>query len=300
MRVCVSGGDVVGLVAAHICRARGHSVVLVDQSPLTLGSSALLPALKYLERSDEVMTLLDGLDVVFGEYTLATGLLERGKIEACPRRVSEAVHHAYWRKTRLTAMPSGAVGLADPEVVSKRKAVSFDWQAFVKRLSTGLTVVTKLGTLAHTSDVTFETLPLWESRLVTHDSARDAMAVALNLLPVRASKDRYLRWDVIYTPHTPGGVVHRFYHGEERGYVCEFSGVAAEDSVTSDLNYLFPDGWHADGPLITTHGKLVALPERPTWMPRVRPIGRVAQWDETITLTRVIRDVVEGLSHADA
>lgn len=297
MRVCVSGGDLVGLIAAYLCRTRGHSVVLVDRSS-TLGYSAFLPTLKYLERSDEVLTLLDMLGIVYGEYTLATGLFERGSVVPCPRRVTDAVHHAHWRKTRLTAMSGGAVGLADPEVASRRRAVSFDWRALVKQLSIGLTVVPDLGSFAHTADLIFETLPLWESRLVS-ENARDAMAVTLNMLPVRVTRDRYLRWDVIYTPHTPGSAIQRFYHGEEGGYVCEFSGVVSEDALTSDLNFLFPEGWYPVDAFATTHGKLVPLRERPVWKPRVRPIGRVAQWDEGITITRVIRQVVAGL-YADA
>lgn len=294
MLVCVSGGDVVGLVAAYLCRVRGHSVVLVERST-ELGQCARLPVFKYLERSHEVVRLLDELGVVYGAYTLATGLFERGKVETCPRKLSDAVHHAHWRKTRLTAMPAGAVGLNDPEVVSKRHAVSFDWRDLVKRLSAGVTVTRQIGALANTADLILETLPLWESLLVRQEGSRDAMAVALNLLSVRASKDRYLRWDVIYTPHTPGNVIHRLYHGEESGYVCEFSGVVSEDAVTSDLNYLFPDGWHVDGPMVTAYGKLVELQERPVWAPKVRPIGRMAQWDEAATLTRVIREVVEGI-----
>jgi hypothetical protein len=295
----VSGGDIVGLISAHLCRVRGHSVVLVERS-MVLGQSAYLPTFKYLERTNEVLALLDGLGVVYGEYTLATGLLERGSVATCPRKVSDAVHHAHWRKTRLTAMPAGVVGLADPEVSSKRYAVSFDWRDLVKRLSAGLTVVHDMGTLASTVDLVFETLPLWESRMAKQEGSRDAMAVALSMLPVRASKDRYLRWDVVYTPHTPGGAIHRLYHGEENGYVCEFSGVVSEDAVMSDLNYLFPDGWHVDGSISTTSGKLVELQERPAWAPNTRPIGRVAQWDESISVTRVIREVAEGIRHAHA
>lgn len=297
MRVCVSGGDVIGLIAAYLCRARGHSVVLVGERA-ALGQSAFSPALRYLERSQEVLALLDDLGVVYGEYTLATGLLERGKVELCPRKgFSEAVHHSHWRKTRLTAMPAGAIGLADPEVTSKRLAVSFDWHDFVKRLSVDLTVAHQIGDLANTVDLILETLPLWESGFVKQEGSRDAMAVALNLLPVRANKDRYLRWDVIYTPHTPGNAIHRLYHGEDNGYVCEFSGVVSEDAVTSDLNYLFPDGWHQNGPMVTTHGKLVALQERPIWPAKVRPIGRMAQWEEASSVTRAIREVVEGIRH---
>lgn len=294
MRVCVNGGDVTGLIAAHLCRARGHSVVLVERG--ALGQSALSPAHKYLERSQEVLTLLDALGVVYGEYTLKAGLLQGAQVVQCPRKVSDAVHHAYWRKTRLTAMPEGALGLSDPEVTSKRYAVSFDWRDLVKRLSTGLEVARDVGPLAATADLILETVPLWESRLVRHEGA---MAVTLNLLPVRASKLRFLRWDVVYTPHTPGNAIHRLYHGEESGYVCEFSGAIAEDSVTSDLNYLFPEGWHVDGPLAMATGKLVELQDGPVWNPKVLPIGRVARWDEGITVTRVIRDVVEGLYRAN-
>jgi hypothetical protein len=296
MRVCISGGDVTGLIAAHVCRMRGYSVVLVERGSV-LGQSAFLPSHKYLERTPEVLTLLDTLGVVYGEYTLATGLLQGPSVIECPRHVSEAVHHAHWRKTRLTAMPVGALGLCDPEVTSKRLAVSFDWHDFVKRLSVGLEVARDVGPLAGASDLIFETQPLWESRLVRHEGA---MAVALNMLPVRASRDRYMRWDIVYTPHTPGNAIHRLYHGEESGYVCEFSGVISDDAVTSDLNYLFPEGWHYDGPIATATGKLVELRERPVWGPKVRPIGREARWDEGATVTRVIRDVVEGLDRADA
>lgn len=290
MRVCVSGGDITGLIAAYLCRVRGHSVVLVERG--SLGRSALSPAHKYLERSKEVTRLLDELGIVYGEYTLKPGLLQGAQVVECPRRVSEAVHHANWRKTRLTAMPAGAVGLADPEVTSRRYAVSFDWRDLVKRLSTGLEVARDVAPLARAADVIFETVPLWDSRLVRHDGA---MAVTLNMVPVRASKFRYLRWDVVYTPHTPGNAVHRLYHGSESGYVCEFSGVISEDSVTSDLNFLFPEGWHVDGPIATGTGKLVELQDVPVWGPKVRPIGRVAQWLEGVTVTQVIRDVIEGL-----
>jgi hypothetical protein len=297
MRICVNGGDVVGLIAAHLCRARGHAVVLVERSS-TLGASAFLPTHKYLERSPEVLRLLDELGILYGEYTLATGLLQRGEVTLCPRRVSDAVHHAHWRKTRLTAMPVNSAGLSDPEVTSKRYAVSLDWRDLVKRLSNGLKVVRDMGGLVSSVDLVLETVPLWESTFAKPEGARDAMAVTLNLLPVKASKDRYLRWDVVYTPHTPGNAIHRLYHGEESGYVCEFSGVVSEDAVTSDLNYLFPDGWHADGELAVTSGKLVALQDRPRWNDNVRPIGRMAMWDEGVTLTRVVRDVVSAVGHA--
>jgi hypothetical protein len=236
--------------------------------------------------------------VLYGEYTLATGLLRSGQVALCPRRVSDAVHHAHWRKTRLTAMPVHSAGLSDPEVTSKRYAVSLDWRDLVKRLSTGQKVVRDISSLGGPVDLVLETVPLWESKFVKTEGARDAMAVTLNGRSVRANKDRYLRWDVVYTPHTPGNAIHRLYHGDESGYVCEFSGVVAEDAVTSDLNYLFPDGWHDDGELLATYGKLVALQERPMWADNVRAVGRMAAWDEGASLTRVVRDVLNAVGGA--
>lgn len=298
MRVCVSGGDVIGLIAAHLCRARGHSVVLVERS--TLGHGARLPLFKFLERSQEVLRLLDALGVVHGEYVLATGLLERGVVKQCPRRLSDAVHRAHWRKTRLTTMPVGAVGLSDPEVVSNRQAITFDWHDFVRRLAMGVPWAREMGACASSADLVFETLPLWESTLVQQEVARDAMAVALNMVQVRASKDRYLKWDVVYTPHTPGSVIHRIYHSDDHGYVCEFSGEHSEDALASDLNYLFPDGWHYDGALCTTHGKLVALQDAPSWPRHVCPLGRMARWDETATVTDAIRLIAGKVPYAKA
>lgn len=297
MRVCVNGGDVVGLIAAHLCRALGHKVVLVEPSSV-LGYSAFLPTHKYVERTNEMLNLLNDLGMAYGKYTLATGLLQRGAVSACPHRVSDAVHHAHWRKTRLTAMPVDVIGagLTDPEVVSRRRAVSFDWHDFVKRLSAGLSVVREEGAgFASAPDVVFETQPLWESRLCKSDGF-GAMAVVLNLLPVRANRERYLGWDVVYTPHTPGNAILRLYHHDETEYVCEFSGVVSEDAVTSDLNYLFPDGWHVDASAMRTGcGKLVTLDDRPVWPEHVHAIGRLAAWDEGATLTRVIRDVLAAL-----
>jgi hypothetical protein len=195
-------------------------------------------------------------------------------------------------------MPVHSAGLSDPEVTSKRYAVSLDWRDLVKRLSTGQKVVRDISSLGGPVDLVLETVPLWESKFVKTEGARDAMAVTLNLLSVRANKDRYLRWDVVYTPHTPGNAIHRLYHGDESGYVCEFSGVVAEDAVTSDLNYLFPDGWHDDGELLATYGKLVALQERPMWADNVRAVGRMAAWDEGASLTRVVRDVLNAVGGA--
>jgi len=297
MRICVSGGDVIGLIAAHLCRLRGHSVVLVERN--TLGREALSSRFKFLERSQEVLALLDGLGVVYAEYTLATGLLERGSVKTCPRRVSEGIHYAHWRKTRLTSMPIGSHGLCDPEVTSRRYALSLDWRDFVRRLSQGVSVQSRL---LGSADVVFETLPMWESKFVRHETARDAMAVALHLVPVRAraSKDRYMKWDLVYTPHTPGNAIHRFYHSDDYGYVCEYSGELSQTSVASDLNYLFPDGWCLDGTVETVHGKLVSLHDAPQWPAHVCPLGRMAQWDETASVTRAIRTILEKVPDAHA
>lgn len=302
MRVCISGGDVTGLVAAHVCRVLGHSVVLIEAGKL--GAQAFDSSHKFLERSDEVCAMLDQLGVIYDEYTLNTGLLSHGVVTRCPRRVAPAVHHAHWKKTRLTALPAAgklgkAVGMNEPEVTSRRYALSCDWHDLVKRLSAGLTVSRAHGAFVREADLVLETRPLWESTIAK--GASDAMAVALTLVTVHAQRERYLRWDVVYTPHTPGDAIFRLYHGDD-GYVCEFSGERDEDALISDLNFLFPEGWKIEA---VSHGsgKLVALHDRPVWPHKAWPLGRLAQWDELSSFTRVIREthaLVERAGHAHA
>lgn len=279
MKVGIYGGDMTGLVVARVMRDAGHTVRVFERS--VPGHSALIPRFKHLESSPEVIGLLERLGVPYGEYSVNTGVMLHGKIVPIRGNMTASAVHAYWRKTHLVMPPIGeARRISDPEAGPKRQSIALAWEILREPLLRGLSIEPER---KDAFDLYVDTRPLWES------SSVDAMAVRLNLVPVVATRDRFLRWDLVYAPFTPGDCIHRVYHHSD-GYVCEFSGDADEDRLTSDLNFLFPDGWYVSGDIVVTHGNLLPLASEPVWSANVRPIGRLAQWDERVNLTKVIRD----------
>jgi len=283
MKVGINGGDITGLVVARIMREAGHVVRVFE--PGQPGRSALIPRFKYLERSKEVSGLLDRLGVAYGEYALDSGIMLHGQIVPVRRNMTESVQHAYWSKTRLVSAPAGEVkGVTDPEVGPKRHAITVDWADIRIPLIRHVTIEPKRTEEAF--DLLIETGPLWESPFVA--AYVDAMAVTLNLVLVKSVRDPFLRWDLVYTPFTPADCIHRVYHYAD-GYVCEFSGAMNEDRLASDLNFLFPHGYYV-AEIQQTHGHLLPLAAEPDWPANVHPIGRLSQWDESVTITRVIQE----------
>lgn len=285
MKVVVSGGDITGLIVAYIMQIEGFDVVVVSKEEP--GKSAKLPCFKFIENSKEVLRLLDFLDVLYGEYSLTSGIVLHGKILSCRRNLTTSVQLAYWKKTRLVNPPSDDVkGVTDPEVGPTRRAVSFDWNDFIKVLSRQVIIN---GIKPMDYDLHIATNPLWE---YPEAGVTDAMAVELNLIPIKTFREQFIKFDIVYTPFTPCNVIHRFYHYAE-GHVCEFSGNdVSEDDLASDLNFLFPDGWHLDGEVKKTYGYLLPLTHDPKWPERTIPVGRLAKWDDRITMTDVVRDTI--------
>lgn len=280
MRVAVYGGDVVGLVVANVLRRRGHNAIVIEKDKP--GASAASMRFLYLDRTKDVRGLLESLGLVYGEYSISCGVLLSGEVVSCERNLSPSVQHAYWSKTRFTT-PTTTVSITDPEAGTGRQAITVDMRDVVDKL-VALVPIKREATGAF--DMIIETRPLWESPFV---NINDPFAVQLGMAPVSVIRDRFLKWDVVYTPFTPGNSVHRVYH-HLGGYVCEFSGTTTEDRLISDLNFLFPDGWSPAGKIEKSHGHLMPLVEKPVWQRGVVPIGRLAAWDERSTIGRVIRD----------
>ena len=288
MHVAVYGGDLTGLVVARVMRDAGHVVTIVERD--VPGKTATTLRFKFLERTDEVTKLLDDMGVTFDEYALNIGVMLHGRVLPCRDRLTQAVQHAYWGKTRMTSAPEGTVkAIVEPEASTRRRAVALDWGDLRRPLINGADIRSEA---EGDFDLTIETRPLWKSHFV---DCQDAMAVTLNMVRVKCVRDSYLRWDLVYTPFTPADCVHRVYHSGD-GYVCEFSGSLDDDRLTSDLNFLFPEGWYVDGEIESGYGHLVPMPDRPMWPEGVRPIGRLAQWDEQVTMTRVIRSAKAAVS----
>lgn len=277
MKVAVYGGDITGLVVARVMREAGHYVRIIERD--VPGFSALIPRFNYLERSVEVTSLLDRLGVACDAYSIECGIMLHGKTVPCRKNLTQSVQQAYWRKTRLVLPPPGEVkAITDPESGQKRHAVTTSWHDMRKKLLDGVVILPEA---KEVFDVTIDTRPLWEFSDV------DAMSVRISMVPVNVVKDRFLLWDLVYTPFTPADYIHRLYHYGD-GYVCEFSGAHDEDRLTSDLNFLFPHGWYLSGEISTTHGHLLPLASEPSWS-GIYPIGRLAQWDDRVTMTNVIQ-----------
>lgn len=289
MRIVVTGADIAGLIANYILKVAGNDVVVVDKEDP--GESISIPIFKYVEGTKEVVALLDDMDVLFGDYSIKCGVMLRGKVVPCKNNITESIHHAYWKKTRLTVpYVEDIKGITDPELYPKRKSVTFYWEGFLETLVKHASIQPNM---ISNFDLHIATNPLW-----TYPEAgcTDAMAVKVNLIQVKSKRERYIRWDVVYTPFTPENVIHKVYHNSESN-ICEFSGELDEEKLCSDLNFLFPEGWHQDGDIETTNGHLLPLSEDPVWPSNVVPIGRIAKWDERVTIMSIIHDCIELARH---
>lgn len=304
--IAVIGGDVHGLVAACELIACGHSVTVFGfDSP---AQSVVLPGFKFLERTTEVREFLDRLGLVYETYTVSVGLMRHGSIESLRKTFSPEVYFALYRKTRLTRPPDSApLVMDDPEAGSLKHAIALDWINFARMIYNEVVAdfrrvnsVVAPGEgkllLPDGRDFKFDgfvsAVPLWQAAEIFRGLVLpDAMATKLQYVCVNAVRDAYVKWDVVYTPYTPGSTIHRLYHHRELGFVCEFSGELREDDLQSDLNFLFPDGWHFIDDLVFANGHLIPLAYEPRWPKTICPVGKHATWDSMAGLTKTIRDV---------
>lgn len=285
MNIVISGCDLIGLIVAQILMENGHNVCVVDNT--YPGSSIELPTFKYLENTEDVKTLLDKLGTMYCEYSIMCGIMINGDVVVCKKNLSESVQYSYWAKTRLI-LPSErkVIGVTDLEATSSKSAIYFEWETLLKPLKNNIVVKAKPDI---SYDLHIATLPLWKYKI---PGSSDAMCVDLNLVPVNTIKEPYIKWDIVYTPFTPGETIHRLYHNND-GYICEFSGVKNEESLASDLNFLFPEGWCLNGDIKTTYGHFLPIPTDPEWPKGVIPIGKFSKWNESITITQVIKDTLQ-------
>src|SRR5690606_22946505 len=89
------------------------------------------------------------------------------------------------------------------------------------------------------------TIPLWVIRDVAPFDVPQGMAMRLNLVDVIPVRDRYAKWDYVYTPYTPANQVHRF-SPRGRAYSVEVNGEMDRDSLESDLNFIFDEGYEVE------------------------------------------------------
>jgi len=139
------------------------------------------------------------------------------------------------------------------------------------------------------------TLPLWIARRMVSWYVPEAYAMKLNIVMAEPLRDPFARWDYVYTPYTPAGLIHRVSPVGEECH-CEFNGdwgehdSAINDRVASDLNFLFPSGWVINDVKRGLNGHLLPMSERPVWPDNIKPLGRFARWDPRATTDITLRE----------
>ena len=304
--VIIVGGGVSGLIAGYVFAARGQPATVLE--PHRLGGDFLAGGLKYIHRTDAMEKLFNELLLPWSDYQVNGGIMLRGKVFPYPKCLgefpateSQRIQADHFRKTRRTEPTKfGSKSMNDPgSAKTSRRAIRCDFEDMVKSLS-GFSTIAKRGLKWIASDknqilldddtwVEYEylvvTIPLWVIRQMCDFYVPQGMAMSLNLLHVIPNRDRYARWDYVYTPYTPGDAVHRFSPSGSDGYTVEVNGdwERQQPGTYDDLAFLFYDGFQIKDVKVGMKGHLLELQEKPQWPENVAPLGRFAQWDPRST-----------------
>lgn len=310
------GGGISGLVAAYALSHYRATVRVLE--PGRPGGDFAAGGLKYLNRTDAMASMLADIGCVYTNYTIQGGILLHGAVEpyptclkSMPRDRAARIQADHYRKTRRTEPDEFAArSMNDPEATAKaRKALRTDHLQVIRALAGRASILPKrVDAIEPRSVATPEgerfafdflvvTIPLWIVKRIALFAVPDALAMKLNLVQVEPRHDPYAQWDYVYTPYTPEDLVHRI-SPREGGYSVEFNGSWADgdgvsDRLTSDLNFLFPDGWALHGVKRGLNGHLLPLDVQPAWPANTRPLGRFAQWDPRATTDVVLDSAFE-------
>jgi hypothetical protein len=318
-KVLIVGGGIAGLIANWVFKQhRAVDVSILE--PGKVGGDFLAGGLRYIHATDEMKAMLTDNRITFTNYQVNGGILLKGAVEPYPsflktmdREKAERIQFDHYRKTRRTE-PSGEDALRsmnDPESVGSRHALRADAGGLLRALesqanvkcdgavavnslnsTTGYSVLGTSG-IAHSFDYLIFTIPLWAIRKMVPWELPEALALKLNIVNVDVTRDPLSKWDYVYTPYTPEGLIHRI-SPRDGGWTAEFNGQWIEEGdetslkLTSDLNFLFPNGWALNAVRRGLNGHLLPLEFETKWPKNVRPIGRFAEWNSRATADAVL------------
>lgn len=318
-KVLIVGGGIAGLIANWTFKQHKNVEVSILE-PGRVGGDFLAGGLRYIHATEEMVSMLSDNLVTYTNYQVSGGILLRGSVWPYPTVLKTMavadrirVQSDHYRKTRRTE-PSGEDALKsmnDPESTGSRGALRADAGALIRKLESAATVLVDgavavetpqgthwprvLGTsgIRHAYDYLVFTIPLWAVRRMVPWFVPEALALKLNIVNIDVTRDPLSKWDYVYTPYTPGGLIHRI-SPRDGGWTAEFNGdwIEKDDEtslkLTSDLNFLFPNGWALNVVRKGLNGHLLPLDSAPEWPVNVRPIGRFAEWDPRATADVVL------------
>lgn len=310
-RVVIVGGGVSGLVASYVFKKRAPSVEVIVLEPRSAGGEFLAGGLKYIHRSDNMVKMFEELDLAHSHYTVQGGILLRGEVESYPKCFTtlpkdEAVRVQadHYRKTRRTEGGRDLrKAMNDPAATKPRRALRCNFEEMVKTLArratlwreTLIRIRPKTNEVAITGskrlgyDFLVLTVPLWITKQAAPFFVPHGMAMRLNAIQVLPARDRFARWDYVYTPYTPADAVHRF-SPSGMSYSVEVNGELDKTKLESDLNFIFNEGYAIEGVREGLKGHLLPLDAEPEWPQNVAPLGRFAKWDSRATTDVTLDD----------
>ena len=314
-KVVIVGGGVSGLVCAYAFR-KYKDIEITILEPATLGGEFLTGGLKYIHRTDSMVSMFTDLGLVFSNYAVRGGIMLRGDVHkypdvfsGMPQGESERIQADHYRKTRRTEPGDYArKAMNDPASTKPRKALRTDFADMVKALEKsfiknggvirrerlkeiGKNVIWVESGKIIKYDHMVLTIPLW----VIHRAVNDlwyvpqGVAMKLNVVVIVPRKDTYSRWDYIYTPYTPANAIHRF-SPDGFAYSCEINGELDQVDMVSDLNFIFKGGWWIKYIREGLKGHLLPLDNKVDWPSNVATLGRFAKWDSRATLDVALED----------
>ncbi len=310
MKIAILGGGMPGLLSSYVF-GRHKNVKTMLFEPGELCKEFLIGGLRYTYLTDEIVELLAELNLVYSDYSLRGGILLKDTVEKYPECFKEfdkenvkRIQTDYWRKTRKTEL-DGYIrqSLIDPISAKPKKVVRPNYEWMISELSRNSNVIkSKIKKIdenfvvMHDNsrfgfDYLIVTIPLWEMKKYVRDwYIPSGQAMKLNTALIVTPKDRYAKWDYVYTPYTPANCIHRFT-SHELGYLVEANGDLDFVDLVSDLNFLFYDGWYLNQMFKNLKGYLLPLVKKPQWPSNVVPLGRFAKWNFRITLDSTLAEI---------
>lgn len=314
-RIVIVGGGVSGLIASWAFKQCKDVQVQILEANKP-GGDFLAGGLKYLHRTESMVEMFSDLGIVYTNYNVQGGILLHGAVEPYPGVLKGLDHeralriqHDHYRKTRHTEPDAFAArSMNDPEYSGPKKALQCELDAFVRRLALGAPIIQDAAASIHPLvvkgasgasypyDFLVLTIPLWVIRRLAWFKIPPALAVKLNIVRVEPIGNPYAKWDYVYTPYTPEGLIHRISPSEGE-WSCEFNGDWPENDeetsrkLTSELNFLFRAGWAPCSVKKGLNGHLLPMDEKPEWPENITPLGRFAEWDPRATSDVVLDSV---------
>lgn len=310
-KVVIAGGGISGLICAYVF-SKYRNVETVVLEPGRIGGEFIAGGLKYIHRTDAMVRMLIDLDLIFSNYVTRGGILLRGNVFPYPKCLrdmepdeAKRIQDDHYRKTRL-AEPGkhSARAMNDPSSTKPRKALRTDFESMIQALALPVNFIRlplkkvkdHVVILGDGRIIPYDylvlTIPLWVIRKCVDWYVPHGVAMKLNIINMAPRRDKYAKWDYVYTPYTPEDAVHRFSI-QDAGYAVEVNGELDENRVAGDLNFIFNSGWWIKNIQSNLKGHLLPLKQQAKWPQNVAPIGRFAQWDSRITADVTLNDSVE-------